>query len=75
MFSRFFLSLYMMGEETVMRRSGEARRERREKFYLFVFAYLLMCFQVSFAAVTVSTFLLSFSSLGLSPRAPRRRIK
>jgi hypothetical protein len=24
-----FLSLYMTGEETVMRRSGEARRERR----------------------------------------------
>jgi hypothetical protein len=41
MFSRFFLSLYMTGEEMVMRRSGEARRERREKFCLFVFAYLL----------------------------------
>jgi hypothetical protein len=75
MFSRLFLSLYMTGEETVMRRSGEARRERREKFCLFGFAYLLMCFRVSFAAVTVFTFLLSFSSLGLSPRAPCRRIK
>jgi uncharacterized MAPEG superfamily protein len=75
MFSRFFLSLYMTGEEMVMRRSGEARRERRDKFCLFVFAYLLMCFRVSFAAVTVSTFLLFFSSLGLSPRAPCRRIK
>jgi hypothetical protein len=37
--------------------------------------YLLMSFRVSFAAVTVSTFLLSFSSLGLSSRAPCRRIK
>jgi hypothetical protein len=75
MFSRFFLSLYMTAEETALRRSGEARRERREKFCLFVFAYLLMRFQVSFAAVTISIFLLSFSSLGLSPRASCRRIK
>jgi hypothetical protein len=36
MFSRFFLSLYMTGEEMVMRSSGEARRERREKLCLFV---------------------------------------
>jgi hypothetical protein len=45
-----------------MRRSGEARRERRTKFCLRVcFAYLLVCFRVSFTAVTVSPFLLSFS--------------
>jgi hypothetical protein len=36
MFSRFFLSLYMTGEEMVMQRSGEARSERRDKFCLFV---------------------------------------
>jgi hypothetical protein len=42
---------------------------------LSLVAVVLVCFQVSFAAVTVSTFLISFSSLGLSPRAPCRRIK
>jgi hypothetical protein len=58
------------------RRGGEARRERRKKFCLLVcFAYLPVCFRVSFAAVTVSPFLLSFSSLGHSPWAPCRRIK
>jgi hypothetical protein len=74
---RISLSQYMTGEvEAVMRRSGEARRERRKKFCLRVcFAYLLVCFRVSFAAVTVSPFLLSFSSLGHSPRAPCRSIK
>jgi hypothetical protein len=53
MFSRVSLSQYMTGEvEEVMRRSGEARRERRKKFCLLAcFAYLLVCFRVSFAAV------------------------
>jgi hypothetical protein len=55
---------------------AERRGESDERSFacLFVFAYLFVCFQVSVAAVTVSTFLLSFSSLGLSPRAPCRRI-
>jgi hypothetical protein len=63
------LSQYMTGEfEAVMRRSGEARRERRKKFGLRVcFACLLVSFRVSFTAVTVSSFLLSFSSLGQKP--------
>jgi hypothetical protein len=76
-FSRICLSRYMTGEvEAVMPMSGEARRERRKKFCSRVcFAYLLVCFRVSFASVTVFPFLLSFSSLGHSPRAPCRRIK
>jgi hypothetical protein len=46
MFSRVSLRQYMTGEaEAVMRKSGEARRERRKKFCLLVcFAYLLVCF-------------------------------
>jgi hypothetical protein len=53
MFSRISLSLYLTGEETVMLRSGEARRERRKKFCLLVcvfefplplLLFLLSCF-------------------------------
>jgi hypothetical protein len=50
--------------EAVMRRSGEARRERLKKF----------CLHLSLAAVTVSPFFLSCSSLDHSPWAPCRRV-
>jgi hypothetical protein len=74
-FTNFLKSMYDgRGDSNAEERRGEEKTTMKV-LLVCLFACLLACFRVSFAAVTVSTFLLSFSSLGHSPRAPCRWIK
>jgi hypothetical protein len=58
--SRISLSLYMTGEvEAVMRRSGEARRERPKKFCLHVCLFCLLAYVFFEFTLPLLLFLLS----------------
>jgi hypothetical protein len=57
MFSRLSLSMYDGRGDGNAEERGGAERTTIEVLLICLFACLLVCFRVSFAAVTVSTFL------------------